>query len=299
MYVPDLGDFWSGYVVPDGTWHHLAWTYDGGSVNFYADGQLYGTFRASGEVIPETAPLKIGALADGGLPFLGSLDDVRIHATALSQAQVQSIMAGRPADLKTDVSTDMLGVNSTLWMRLEFTCSDPAAYDFLLLRLKYADGFVAHLNGVMVAQDNAPADAKGCSAALMARSIASVETFAEFDLSANVHRLRPGKNVLTLQALNDDPEDPVFLMLPMLIAGSDTARPEEQRYFLSPTPGGENATGYPALAQAPQSLHLAASPATLSSENRPGILSTAGIGHTYLQKARLSLRRKASAMLEA
>lgn len=252
MYVPDLGDFWSGYVVPDGTWHHLAWTYDGASVKFYADGQLCRTFRASGEVTPETALLKIGALADGGLPFLGSLDDIRIYATALSPAQIQSLTDGRTADLKTDVGTEMLGTNSSLWMRLEFSCSDPAAYDFLLLRLKYADGFVAYINGVKVAQDNAPQDVNWCSAALTPRSAASVETFAEFDLSANIHLLRPGKNVLALQALNDDSEDPVFLMLPMLIAGSDTARPEEQCYFMSPTPGRQNATGYPALAQAPQ-----------------------------------------------
>ncbi|MBL7187570.1 MAG: CotH kinase family protein [Phycisphaerae bacterium] len=252
MYVPDLGDFWSGYVVPDGTWHHLAWVYDGASVSFYADGQLCRTFRASGEVTPETAPLKIGALADGGLPFLGRLDDIRIHATALSPAQVQSLTDGRVADLKTDVAAEMLGVNSTLWMRLEFACSDPAAYDFLLLRLKYADGFVAYLNGAKVAQDSAPQDVTWCSAALTARSVASVETFAEFDLSASIHLLRPGKNVLALQALNDGSDDPVFLMLPMLIAGGDMARSEEKCYFVSPTPGWQNTTGYPALAQAPQ-----------------------------------------------
>ena len=252
MYVPDLGDFWSGYVVPDGTWHHLAWTYDGASVNFYAEGQLHRTFRASGEVTPETELLKIGALIDGGFPFLGSLDDVRIYATALSAAQVQSLTDGRSTDLKTDISTEMLGVNSALWMRLEFTCSDPAAYDFLLLRLKYADGFVAYLNGVEVAQDNAPQEVNWCSAALTARPAGSAETFAEFDLSANMHLLRPGKNVLSLQVLNDSSEDPVFMMLPMLIAGGDATRPEEQYYFMSPTPGRQNATGYPALAEAPQ-----------------------------------------------
>jgi len=251
MYVPDLGDFWSGYVVPDGTWHHLAWAYDGASVNFYADGQPCRTFRASGEVTPKTAPLKIGALADGGLPFLGSLDDVRIHATALSTAQIQSLTNGRAADLKTDVSTEMLGVNSTLWMRLAFTCSDPDGYDFLLLRLKYADGFVAYLNGVKVAQDNAPPDANWCSAALSARSVASAETFTEFDLSAHTYLLRPSRNVLALQALNNGSQDPAFLVLPVLVAGRDVMRPDNQCYFMSPTPGQQNARGYPALAETP------------------------------------------------
>ncbi|GEM_PF-1204594 len=252
MYVPDLGDFWSGYVVPDGNWHHLAWTYDGASVNLYADGHVCRTFRASGEVAPESAPFKIGALADGGLPFLGSLDDVRIYAAALSPTQVQSLTDGWSADLKTDVSTEMLGINSTLWMRFNFTCSNPAAYDFLLLRLKYADGFVVYLNGVEVARDNAPQDAGWCSAALTARPAASVETFAEFDLSAYIHLLYPGGNVLALQALNDSPADPVFLMLPVLIAGCDATQGENQCYFMSPTPGCVNATGYPALAEVPQ-----------------------------------------------
>jgi hypothetical protein len=170
----------------------------------------------------------------------------------LSPAQVQSLTNGRPTDLKTDVSTEMLGINSTLWMRLEFTCPDPMEYNFLLLRMKYADGFVAYLNGVEVARDNAPQDAMWCSAALAARPAASVEAFAEFDLSAHISLLRPGKNILAIQALNDSADDPAFLMLTVLTAGSDATRSTEPCYFVSPTPGRPNATGYPALAQTPQ-----------------------------------------------
>jgi hypothetical protein len=247
FYAPDLGDFWSGYVVPDGAWHHLAWTYDGGSVDFCANGQLRRTFAAAGQVKPETERLTIGALTDGGFPFLGTLDDIRIYDQALTQTQIGTL-AGLPTyDIKTDIRPAMWNVNSTVWIRLAFDCPDPAACDVLVLYVKDVDGFAAYLNGVKVAADNAPESLTWDSRALAPKSQLS----GEFDLSAFTPLLRPGRNVLALQGLNDSTTDPDFLVLPTLVAEA-RMDPSNQCYFASPTPGRPNAAGFASLAEPPQ-----------------------------------------------
>ena len=53
----------------------------------------------------------------------------------------------------------MRNVNQTVYSRMAFDVADVTRIDKLVLRLKYEDGFVAYLNGVEVARDNAPAAA--------------------------------------------------------------------------------------------------------------------------------------------
>ena len=56
------------------------------------------------------------------------------------------------ADLvPTDLTADMLGVNSSLYVRVPFTMADATAFESLTLWMRYDDGFVAYLNGVEVA----------------------------------------------------------------------------------------------------------------------------------------------------
>ncbi|MHC4159859.1 MAG: lamin tail domain-containing protein, partial [Planctomycetota bacterium] len=58
----------------------------------------------------------------------------------------------------TDVQDDMLGVNASLWMRIDFNIEEGEAglFDTLTLRMKYEDGFVAYINGQKVASRNDP-----------------------------------------------------------------------------------------------------------------------------------------------
>jgi hypothetical protein len=56
----------------------------------------------------------------------------------------------------TDVQGQMQNVNASLWTRIEFEVEDPEYYDMLMLRVKYEDGFVAYLNGQLIAEANAP-----------------------------------------------------------------------------------------------------------------------------------------------
>ncbi len=251
MYAPELGDFQSGYVVTDDAWHHLVWTYRNPAVTFFGDGQLVKTFSASGRVSPETESFTIGCLADGSWPFLGVLRDIRIYNRAIEPAEVQSLASGQPVDLETDISTEMLNTGSTVWVRLNFTVSDPGMYNALQLRMKYRDGFIAYLNGVEVARDNAPARTTWCSSSTTTRSDEASRTFCDFDISPALHLLQAGENLLAIHGLNNSPGNGSFLVLPMLVAGVVPSPTDNRMYFSDPTPGQPNAKGYAGLAESP------------------------------------------------
>lgn len=63
--------------------------------------------------------------------------------------------------MSTQVAGDMLGSNATAYLRLPFVLADTADLEQLNLRMRYNDGFVAYLNGALVAARNAPAAVAG------------------------------------------------------------------------------------------------------------------------------------------
>ncbi|GAH84020.1 unnamed protein product, partial [marine sediment metagenome] len=84
----------------------------------------------------------------------------------------------------TDVSSEMLGVNATLWARIEFdVVEDPNLFNMLKLRMKYEDGFVAYLNDVEVTRDNFIGTPRWNSAADDNRQNDLALQFVDFDIS--------------------------------------------------------------------------------------------------------------------
>jgi hypothetical protein len=79
-----------------GIWYHVALVYDGAALSGYVNGQLDGSFSASGTVRASDYPLKIGAYASTYPPgstsfFDGGIDDLSFYSTALSPAAIQAI----------------------------------------------------------------------------------------------------------------------------------------------------------------------------------------------------------------
>ncbi len=142
----------------------------------------------------------------------------------------------------TDVQNDMLGVNSSLWMRSEFILEEGESevFDTLTLKMKYEDGFAAYLNGQPVTSRNAPNSVQWNSAALSNRPDANVSTAEVINIMSSVHALKDGANVLAIHGLNDSAADPNFLILPELTAASNMSIPQ---YFTTPTPGAFNIPG--------------------------------------------------------
>ncbi|NIW92254.1 MAG: hypothetical protein GWN20_04970, partial [Phycisphaerae bacterium] len=142
----------------------------------------------------------------------------------------------------TDIQSEMLGVNSSLWTRSEFNLEegDPEIFDTLTLRMKYEDGFVAYLNEQEIALRNAPNSVQWDSTALSNRPDANSAVAEVFNIMSSVNALQVGKNVLAIHGLNDNTADPNFLILPDLVAASNMSVPQ---YFVTETPGAFNVPG--------------------------------------------------------
>jgi Ca2+-binding RTX toxin-like protein len=87
--------------VAENTWTHLASTYDGSQLKIYVNGQLANQKAVPGPVCLNDNPLAVGAKyvpAKGeNLNFVdGMLDDVRVYDNALTESEIQALMAGGP-----------------------------------------------------------------------------------------------------------------------------------------------------------------------------------------------------------
>ncbi len=61
--------------------------------------------------------------------------------------------------ISTDLQAQMLNGNPSAYVRVPFTVADPSQFQEMTLRMQYDDGFIAYLNGVEVARNNAPPNA--------------------------------------------------------------------------------------------------------------------------------------------
>jgi large repetitive protein len=77
--------------VPTQKFVHVAATYDGAKMTIYVDGVERGAKSATGELMTNTLPLRIGADSAGASPFPGLIDEVAIYTQALGAADIAAI----------------------------------------------------------------------------------------------------------------------------------------------------------------------------------------------------------------
>ncbi len=171
----------------------------------------------------------------------GSADDARV----LSMSEVTVL--GEPvvnydAFIATDIEAQAYSVNASAFARWNFNVAGTAAYDSLQLAARYDDGFIVWLNGVKVAERNAPATPSWNSAATINRDDALAYREDVVDFTASLGLLQDGANVLAVQMLNHTADDEDFLFNARLLT---TTVPEiTNAYLETPTPGAVNDTGY-------------------------------------------------------
>ncbi len=74
-------------------WQHIAVTLDAETLTFYVEGLVVGTSTGVPTPLASSSPVRIGLRAtDNNWAFQGGIDDLSIWKTALSQAQIQSLM---------------------------------------------------------------------------------------------------------------------------------------------------------------------------------------------------------------
>lgn len=77
--------------LTNGTWTHIAMTYDGTTIRLYVNGTQAATRATTGAIAATTGGLKIGGNSLWGEYFAGQIDEVRVYNRALSAAEVASV----------------------------------------------------------------------------------------------------------------------------------------------------------------------------------------------------------------
>ncbi|MGK0185445.1 MAG: hypothetical protein ACI9R3_001223 [Verrucomicrobiales bacterium] len=116
-----------------------------------------------------------------------------------------TILPGDYTDLiGLDLGEQMRTKSASALVRIPFQLSEveAAATDFLTLSVKYDDGFVAYINGIKVAEANAPAEVNGVSTATTSHRDSDAIIFEEFDAAAGIAGLRSGENLLAIHGMN-------------------------------------------------------------------------------------------------
>jgi hypothetical protein len=82
-------------VLPAGGFSHMVGTYDGSTMKFYVNGVLTASDPYTGSIASSGQPLQIGRLP-GGNYFDGTVDEVAVYGSALSESRIQAhYIAGR------------------------------------------------------------------------------------------------------------------------------------------------------------------------------------------------------------
>ncbi|MEX0642114.1 MAG: lamin tail domain-containing protein, partial [Pirellulales bacterium] len=181
-------------------------------VELYAAKGKHSEFNSSFQLVGATAP---GALALGGF-------------------------AQR---LNTNIRTSMWNINSTAYLRYPFSLFNVVPLDSLALEVEYNDGFVAYLNGELVASVNAPATLTHQSAATAAAPFAKTL----LNLTPFLDELKVGENILAVQALSAGINDGRFIFSPRLTARERGAPVAAS--FLVPTAGSMNGARDPVISE--------------------------------------------------
>ncbi len=145
-----------------------------------------------------------------------------------------------------DVKAEMNTINESVWIRMPFTVTDPSAVLSLTLGMRYDDGFVAYINGTVIASANEEDTPPMPWNAGADRDHSDSEAiyFVDFDASTHVSALTAGENILAIHGLNHGLRSSDMLITPKLHGGVDPGgQVAELRYFTAPTPGTANSTG--------------------------------------------------------
>jgi len=105
-------------------------------------------------------------------------------------------------NVENDMHSTGTNPNTSCFVRIPFniTAGDLSAIKSLILNVRYDDGFVAYLNGNIVASANAPATLTWNSASSGSHEAAAAATL--FNISEYINKLKAGENLLAIHGLN-------------------------------------------------------------------------------------------------
>ena len=169
-------------------------------------------------------------------------------------------------------------------MRIPFTVSAAtlSSLTSLTLKMQYSDGYVAYLNGVEIASENAPTSPTWNSVAneqqtsdVQATTYEDVDVSSFLNSSTAGHLTSTGTNVLAIQVLSATASPTQMLVVPELGQMTSTVSSGDL-IFSTPSPGAANtlADVQPSITfSSTDGLYYASTPVTLTPDAR---------GHAHL-----------------
>ncbi|MDF1711826.1 MAG: lamin tail domain-containing protein [Akkermansiaceae bacterium] len=143
--------------------------------------------------------------------------------------------------IDVNIGTQLSGNGATAYVRIPFEIADTSQISTLNFRVRYDDGYVAYLNGVLITSRNAPVNPDWESSATANAN--ESDNVDEIDISNLISEIQNGTNVLALHSLNRSAGSSDLLIDAELTATSPPTGPLLSGYLASPTPGSENLTG--------------------------------------------------------
>jgi hypothetical protein len=186
----------------------------GASVEFFAAQGTHNTFGAEFDLVGDTA--------NGGLALVTHWTSPGFAATGW-QSGTDGVGyegdTGYEAFIGTDVS-EMVATNASCLIRIPFTLTQENLdnTNSLFMNIRYDDGFVAYLNGVQVAQANAPTGVVWNDISTAGHNDPLAMAFEQVSLEGGTRMLRVGENVLAIHGLNSGVNSSDFLCSVELIA---------------------------------------------------------------------------------
>ncbi|MBN2594961.1 MAG: lamin tail domain-containing protein, partial [Sedimentisphaerales bacterium] len=118
-----------------------------------------------------------------------------------------------------DLEEQMYAGNTTCYIRIVFVLNgSPDEFNFMTLKIKYDDAFIAYLNGNEVARRNFDGTPEWNSRASASHSDSAAVMFESIDASTFLENLHQGANLLAIHGLNASATSTDFLISAELIA---------------------------------------------------------------------------------
>jgi hypothetical protein len=125
----------------NGSWVHVAGTYDGTTQRSYIEGVEQGTMTVSKPVFAGTAPLYIGIFTQGDRPFNGYIDEVRVWGSALDASQLDD-MTG---PVVSNVVANPVAINTVPTVTFDVSDGTGTGVDSVEYRVDGADPWIPAL----------------------------------------------------------------------------------------------------------------------------------------------------------
>lgn len=92
LYGTEINDNILNINLSDKEWHHVAIVFNGSEIVSYDNAVEKARISRQTSVVNSNNNLTIGSLVDGGIPFIGQIEDVMLKKAALDQTSISSVM---------------------------------------------------------------------------------------------------------------------------------------------------------------------------------------------------------------